>query len=190
MRRVLLGIVGVGAFVLSPQAACTSAVPAKAPVASKAVVEIDRAAQLRPIVEGEWIVRFTDAREVRLRLSQSARPRWQEEFYGSRSSLITSAHACNTTMLVKTASACIDNWGLPLDIEILDGPPELREVPVEQRKALLTVYDIQGVDDAELQIKVGDSRLHATLSLKAGKVRSVYGYRHLTAIRSLQRVTL
>lgn len=164
MRRTLPTVLGFAALVLSPHAACVDEDE------GLSSAQIDA---LRESVEGTW--QYTDgATTIQLRLTQSSRDFNPEEPYASRS-FFNEAYACGSHGLVKPASACIDVYYMPFDVEIISGSAP------DSRATLMSFGG--GTSSNEMWVKLGTTELRGQL---ANDTLAIEG----SATRSLRRIAL
>jgi hypothetical protein len=157
MRRTLLAVLGFGALVWSPQAACTSDEGIDPAIAER----------MRAAVEGSWV--YTDgALTIQFQVEQSSRdfdadnPRASLSFFGD-------AYACGNHGLVKPAGACLDVYHMPLDVEVTSGPT------LDAPRGVLTSY---GGSDGEIWFVLGTTELQGqlvgnTVTLQNGGTKSL-----------------
>lgn len=145
MRRTLPAILGFAALVLSPQAACTD----------DGGLTSAQITALRKSVEGTW--EYKDgATTIQFRMTQSSRDFDADNPHASLS-LVGDAYACGNHGLVKPASACIDVYHMPVDVEIVAGGA------FDMPRGVLTSYG-GGATNTELWIALGETQLQGQLA--------------------------
>jgi hypothetical protein len=168
--RVLLGAVGLAAFVLNPSFACSG------------VSDEDLASDMRTAAEGTWRVSIEDETgptTFTVQLEQAS----QEPTVGSRAHrprLVRAAMACDSQTFLKSAGACSDVYSMPLVGKVLEGDEATRAAVVTGR--LRT--NSKPLTVAGIEVLIGHRRLNGQLSA-AGEVTSLVeaGQRRATMSR-------
>ncbi|HUQ07576.1 MAG TPA: hypothetical protein VM261_34015 [Kofleriaceae bacterium] len=120
MKKLFVALLGVAALVLNPVGACSM-------FSDRAGVFEFGDAEVRAAVEGTWTITVpasgpgTAPIEYTIAIAQGTDPVAQRS---APRSLVATAAACSDRTLVRSASACGDSTTVPLDLQLVNAPPE------------------------------------------------------------------